>query len=133
MIQGVLYGSVGFGCGLIGQGIANMIMTAKRYSSKFLFFNELTFIIYSQFIVMMAPKVHGCWFSLTKTHYFENICLETEKLKKNGSSFPSVLVSSTKLIGLISKITFRLPAANYWNILATDYFFYLHEIITVVN
>lgn len=31
-IQGVLYGSVGFGCGLIGQGIANLIMTAKRYS-----------------------------------------------------------------------------------------------------
>lgn len=30
-MQGVLYGSVGFGCGLIGQGIANMIMTAKRY------------------------------------------------------------------------------------------------------
>ena len=32
-IQGVLYGSVGFGCGLIGQGIANMIMNAKRYAS----------------------------------------------------------------------------------------------------
>ena len=30
-IQGVLYGSVGFGCGLVGQGIANLIMTAKRY------------------------------------------------------------------------------------------------------
>ncbi|CAN1294510.1 Protein RETICULATA-RELATED 1, chloroplastic [Linum perenne] len=29
--KGVLYGSVGFGCGLIGQGIANMIMNAKRY------------------------------------------------------------------------------------------------------
>ncbi|KAK9279515.1 hypothetical protein L1049_013194 [Liquidambar formosana] len=28
--KGVLYGSVGFGCGLIGQGIANLIMTAKR-------------------------------------------------------------------------------------------------------
>ncbi|RVW54319.1 Protein RETICULATA-related 1, chloroplastic [Vitis vinifera] len=28
--KGVLYGSVGFGCGLIGQGIANAIMTAKR-------------------------------------------------------------------------------------------------------
>ena len=28
--QGALYGSVGFGCGLIGQGIANMIMNAKR-------------------------------------------------------------------------------------------------------
>jgi len=26
-----LYGSVGFGCGLVGQGIANLIMTAKRY------------------------------------------------------------------------------------------------------
>jgi hypothetical protein len=29
--QGVLYGSVGFVCGIIGQGIANAIMTAKRY------------------------------------------------------------------------------------------------------
>ncbi|TXG71817.1 hypothetical protein EZV62_000396 [Acer yangbiense] len=28
--KGVLYGSVGFGCGLIGQGIANMVMTAER-------------------------------------------------------------------------------------------------------
>ncbi|KAL0008388.1 hypothetical protein SO802_009890 [Lithocarpus litseifolius] len=28
--KGVLYESVGFGCGLIGQGIANMIMNAKR-------------------------------------------------------------------------------------------------------
>ncbi|KAG8387557.1 hypothetical protein BUALT_Bualt02G0033800 [Buddleja alternifolia] len=32
--KGILYGSVGFGCGLIGQGIANMIMTAKRNISK---------------------------------------------------------------------------------------------------
>ncbi|THG03709.1 hypothetical protein TEA_021951 [Camellia sinensis var. sinensis] len=30
MPEGILYGSVGFGCGLIGQGIANLIMTAKR-------------------------------------------------------------------------------------------------------
>ncbi|KAF6156640.1 hypothetical protein GIB67_017776 [Kingdonia uniflora] len=30
--KGILYASVGFTCGLIGQGIANMIMTAKRYS-----------------------------------------------------------------------------------------------------
>jgi len=29
--QGALYGSVGFGCGIVGQGIANMIMNAKRY------------------------------------------------------------------------------------------------------
>ncbi|KAF9596112.1 hypothetical protein IFM89_007165 [Coptis chinensis] len=28
--KGILYGAVGFGCGLIGQGIANLIMTAKR-------------------------------------------------------------------------------------------------------
>ncbi|KAK9061588.1 hypothetical protein SSX86_018770 [Deinandra increscens subsp. villosa] len=28
--KGLLYGSVGFGCGLVGQGIANMIMNAKR-------------------------------------------------------------------------------------------------------
>ncbi|XP_021899121.1 protein RETICULATA-RELATED 1, chloroplastic [Carica papaya] len=28
--KGLLYGSVGFSCGLIGQGIANLIMTAKR-------------------------------------------------------------------------------------------------------
>ncbi|GLT63810.1 hypothetical protein SLA2020_363440 [Shorea laevis] len=32
--KGVLYGSVGFTCGLIGQGIANMIMTAKRSIKK---------------------------------------------------------------------------------------------------
>lgn len=28
--KGIMYGGVGFGCGIIGQGIANMIMTAKR-------------------------------------------------------------------------------------------------------
>ncbi|KAF3787137.1 RETICULATA protein [Nymphaea thermarum] len=28
--KGIMYGSVGFACGLIGQGIANLIMTAKR-------------------------------------------------------------------------------------------------------
>ncbi|OMO90276.1 hypothetical protein COLO4_19273 [Corchorus olitorius] len=32
--KGVLYGSVGFGCGLIGQGIANLVMTAKRNIRK---------------------------------------------------------------------------------------------------
>lgn len=32
--KGVLYGSVGFSCGLIGQGIANVIMTAKRNIKK---------------------------------------------------------------------------------------------------
>ncbi|CAM8958829.1 unnamed protein product [Rhodiola kirilowii] len=32
--KGILYGSVGFGCGLIGQGIANAIMTAKRNMKK---------------------------------------------------------------------------------------------------
>ncbi|KAG0526691.1 hypothetical protein BDA96_06G167600 [Sorghum bicolor] len=32
--KGVLYGSVGFVCGIIGQGIANMIMTAKRSVKK---------------------------------------------------------------------------------------------------
>ncbi|XP_020101743.1 protein RETICULATA, chloroplastic-like [Ananas comosus] len=32
--KGVLYGSVGFMCGLIGQGIANLIMTAKRSVKK---------------------------------------------------------------------------------------------------
>ncbi|KAL9233862.1 hypothetical protein vseg_008801 [Gypsophila vaccaria] len=32
--KGVLYGAVGFGCGLVGQGIANMIMTAKRSIKK---------------------------------------------------------------------------------------------------
>lgn len=31
VVQGILYGSVGFGCGIIGQGIANALMTAKRY------------------------------------------------------------------------------------------------------
>ncbi|KAG5037680.1 hypothetical protein AAZX31_07G130300 [Glycine max] len=28
--KGIMYGAVGFGCGIIGQGIANLIMTAKR-------------------------------------------------------------------------------------------------------
>ncbi|XP_077222589.1 protein RETICULATA-RELATED 1, chloroplastic-like [Tasmannia lanceolata] len=32
--KGVLYASVGFACGLIGQGIANSIMTAKRSIKK---------------------------------------------------------------------------------------------------
>ncbi|KAJ8747115.1 hypothetical protein K2173_008914 [Erythroxylum novogranatense] len=32
--KGVLYGSVGFACGIIGQGIANLIMTAKRSIRK---------------------------------------------------------------------------------------------------
>ncbi|KAJ1288700.1 hypothetical protein BS78_02G108200 [Paspalum vaginatum] len=32
--KGILYGSVGFFCGLVGQGIANLIMTAKRSVKK---------------------------------------------------------------------------------------------------
>lgn len=32
--KGILYGLVGFGCGIIGQGIANGIMTAKRNIRK---------------------------------------------------------------------------------------------------
>ncbi|KAI3474414.1 hypothetical protein Pfo_029275 [Paulownia fortunei] len=32
--KGILYGMVGFGCGIIGQGIANLIMTAKRSIKK---------------------------------------------------------------------------------------------------
>ncbi|XP_072962680.1 protein RETICULATA, chloroplastic-like [Typha angustifolia] len=32
--KGVLYGSVGFVCGIVGQGIANTIMTAKRSMKK---------------------------------------------------------------------------------------------------
>lgn len=32
--KGILYGSVGFACGIIGQGIANVIMTAKRSINK---------------------------------------------------------------------------------------------------
>ncbi|BFG36273.1 hypothetical protein CerSpe_225470 [Prunus speciosa] len=32
--KGILYGTVGFGCGIIGQGIANLIMTAKRSVKK---------------------------------------------------------------------------------------------------
>ncbi|GAB2285495.1 hypothetical protein Dimus_019944 [Dionaea muscipula] len=32
--KGVLYGLVGFGCGIIGQGIANLVMTAKRNMKK---------------------------------------------------------------------------------------------------
>lgn len=30
-----MYGAVGFACGIVGQGIANMIMTAKRYGFLF--------------------------------------------------------------------------------------------------
>ncbi|XVE96943.1 hypothetical protein REPUB_Repub02eG0267700 [Reevesia pubescens] len=32
--KGIVYGSVGFACGIIGQGIANLIMTAKRSVKK---------------------------------------------------------------------------------------------------
>ncbi|KAL3531767.1 hypothetical protein ACH5RR_005288 [Cinchona calisaya] len=32
--KGIMYGLVGFGCGIIGQGIANMIMNAKRSVKK---------------------------------------------------------------------------------------------------
>lgn len=32
--KGIMYGFVGFGCGIIGQGIANLIMTAKRNVKK---------------------------------------------------------------------------------------------------
>ncbi|KAL2897925.1 Protein RETICULATA-RELATED 1 chloroplastic [Bienertia sinuspersici] len=32
--KGILYGAVGFGCGIVGQGIANTIMTAKRSVTK---------------------------------------------------------------------------------------------------
>ncbi|CAK9323297.1 unnamed protein product [Citrullus colocynthis] len=32
--KGLVYGVVGFGCGIIGQGIANLIMTAKRSLKK---------------------------------------------------------------------------------------------------
>lgn len=31
LMQGIMYGAVGFTCGIVGQGIANLIMTAKRY------------------------------------------------------------------------------------------------------
>ena len=74
-IQGVLYGSVGFGCGLIGQGIANMIMNAKRYASiriiilliypkyiyiyisyMFLFLCLFVFVFLSLFIIFLISK-----------------------------------------------------------------------------
>lgn len=32
--KGIMYCAVGFGCGIVGQGIANMIMTAKRSIKK---------------------------------------------------------------------------------------------------
>lgn len=47
-IQGVLYGSVGFGCGLIGQGIANMIMNAKRYGLITCSYCWLAYISFSE-------------------------------------------------------------------------------------
>ncbi|XP_021767379.1 protein RETICULATA-RELATED 1, chloroplastic-like [Chenopodium quinoa] len=34
LYTGVLQGGVGFGCGIVGQGIANLIMTAKRSIKK---------------------------------------------------------------------------------------------------
>lgn len=34
LLKGFLYGAVGFSCGLVGQGIANLIMTAKRSVKK---------------------------------------------------------------------------------------------------
>ncbi|CAI0471184.1 unnamed protein product [Linum tenue] len=34
MLVGVVYGAVGFSCGIVGQGIANLIMTAKRSIKK---------------------------------------------------------------------------------------------------
>lgn len=37
-----MYGVVGFGCGIIGQGIANLIMTAKRLN---IFFVNIIIII----------------------------------------------------------------------------------------
>lgn len=37
-----MYGAVGFGCGIIGQGIANLIMTAKRYG----FLSRVCFITF---------------------------------------------------------------------------------------
>ncbi|XP_010509269.1 PREDICTED: protein RETICULATA, chloroplastic-like [Camelina sativa] len=32
--KGIMYGAVGFGCGIVGQGITNLIMTAKRNMNK---------------------------------------------------------------------------------------------------
>lgn len=56
---------------------------------------------------MMAPKVDA-W-----------------KLEYSGMEllFTSVLVSSTKLAGLIYKVIFCLTASNYCNTLATELFF----------
>ncbi|KAG8065359.1 hypothetical protein GUJ93_ZPchr0004g39877 [Zizania palustris] len=45
--KGVLYGSVGFVCGIIGQGIANMLMTAKRYCLRFCAFDTSKICIIS--------------------------------------------------------------------------------------
>ena len=53
-IQGVLYGSVGFGCGLIGQGIANMIMNAKRYAS----IRIIILLIYPKYIYIYIYILH---------------------------------------------------------------------------
>lgn len=43
-----MYGVVGFGCGIIGQGIANLIMTAKRL--YLLFTNVIVIICYMMII-----------------------------------------------------------------------------------
>ncbi|KAL8121518.1 hypothetical protein AgCh_018301 [Apium graveolens] len=47
--KGIMYGFVGFGCGIIGQGIANLIMTAKRYSSILKYLHKCIACIHSFF------------------------------------------------------------------------------------
>lgn len=60
-MQGLLYGSVGFACGLIGQGIANFIMTAKRSAALFLFI--LCFVSAKRLLFILSFKCHSFIYS----------------------------------------------------------------------
>ncbi|MBA0669122.1 hypothetical protein Goklo_001971 [Gossypium klotzschianum] len=49
--KGVLYGSVGFGCGLVGQGIANLVMTTKRYEN---WFKDIVLSVFHERLIRLA-------------------------------------------------------------------------------
>jgi hypothetical protein len=53
-----MYGSVGFACGIIVQGITNLIMTAKRYTS----YIDASFILVTyEILLSFLPYLNsGC-------------------------------------------------------------------------
>ena len=59
-MQGILYGSVGFMCGLVGQGIANLIMTVKRYILQALHLSILHDT--AMFLTVMFFLSFACYF-----------------------------------------------------------------------